>query len=65
MKNSSPLSKTPGPGTYEQKITDPKGKITFGKDNKLKQDDTKNPGPGQYEIKPKFADLPKYALAGK
>lgn len=55
----------PGPGQYENKSTeikDHKGKVTFGRDDKLKYDLGKVPGPGAYDLKPHFADVPKYLL---
>jgi hypothetical protein len=57
----------PGPGAYENKSTvikEHKGKVTFGRDDKLKYDLGKVPGPGHYELKPTFADVPKYLLPG-
>ena len=65
MKDS--VSLAPGPGQYENKSTvikEHKGKVTFGKDDKLKYDLGKVPGPGSYEFKPHFADVPKYLLPG-
>ncbi len=58
-------SEVPGPGAYENKITkilDPNGKVTFGKDSKIKHAESKTPGPGSYSLKPTFADVPKYLL---
>lgn len=54
----------PGPGAYEKntKILEPKGKVTFGKDSKIKYEENKTPGPGSYILKPTFADVPKYLL---
>jgi hypothetical protein len=55
----------PGPGAYENKSTEltaPKGRVSFGKDEKIKQEINKNPGPGHYDLKPTFADVPKYLL---
>ena len=55
----------PGPGNYENKSTDlknPKGKVTFGREEKLKYDLGKVPGPSEYNLKPTFADVPKYLL---
>jgi hypothetical protein len=55
----------PGPGAYENKSTEltaPKGRVRFGKDEKIKQEINKNPGPGHYDLKPTFADVPKYLL---
>jgi len=43
-------------------LKSPKGKIIFGRDEKLKPDLIKTPGPGQYDLKPHFADVPKYLL---
>lgn len=65
MRNSSVLSKNPGPGEYDLKLDTPKGKITFGKDEKLKLSSSKVPGPGEYSLKPTFADVPKYLLPDK
>jgi hypothetical protein len=36
--------------------------VTFGRDEKLRYDLGKVPGPGHYELKPTFADVPKYLL---
>ena len=58
----------PGPGAYENKSTkilEPKGKVTFGKDSRIKYEDTKVPGPGSYSLKPHFADVPKYLLSNQ
>lgn len=55
----------PGPGAYDNglvKLTEPKGKVTFGRDSKIKYELNKTPGPGSYTIKPTFADVPKYLL---
>ena len=55
----------PGPGAYENKrneLKDPKGKVSFGRDEKFKHEDKKHPGPGHYELKSTFADVPKYLL---
>ena len=65
MRNSDLLSKTPGPGSYDLGLVNPRGKVTFSKDNKLKLEASKNPGPGSYDLKPTFADVPKYLLPGK
>ena len=46
MRNSSVLSNAPGPGQYDLKLTNPKGKVTFAKDSKLKLGPSKTPGPG-------------------
>jgi hypothetical protein len=65
LKDNS--SFVPGPGQYENKSTeikDHKGKVTFGRDDKLKYDLGKVPGPGAYDLKPHFADVPKYLLPG-
>jgi len=43
-------------------LKDFKGKVTFSRDTRLKADNGKNPGPGQYDLKPTFADVPKYLL---
>jgi len=62
LSNNGP----PGPGSYESNVVPEKrGKITFGKDNKLKGENTYVPGPGQYDLKPTFADVPKYLLPDK
>jgi hypothetical protein len=39
--------------------------VTFSKDERLKNQPDKNPGPGQYDLKPHFADVPKYLLPDK
>ena len=65
MRNSTMLSKTPGPGSYDLNLSNPKGKVTFSKDEKLRLGADKNPGPGSYELKPTFADVPKYLLPTK
>lgn len=62
IRDSDKLPKNPGPGSYESPISNRKGKVTFGRDEKLKLDGNKNPGPGQYDLKPTFADVPKYLL---
>lgn len=46
MRNSSVLSNAPGPGQYDLKLSNPKGKVTFSKDSKLKLGPSKTPGPG-------------------
>lgn len=65
MKNSSVLSNAPGPGEYDLNLSNPKGKVTFSKDEKLKLSGVKTPGPGEYSLKPTFADVPKYLLPDK
>ena len=65
MRNSDISAKTPGPGSYNLGIVNPKGKVTFSKDEKLKLGADKNPGPGSYDLKPTFADVPKYLLSSK
>ena len=58
----------PGPGQYDNALTklkDPKGKVTFGKDSRIRLEDSKVPGPGSYTLKPTFADVPKYLLPDK
>mgnify|MGYP002078367627 CR=1 FL=1 len=57
----------PGPGTYDSsiKLKDPNGKVTFGRDSKLKYEKSLNPGPGHYDLKPTFADVPHYLLPNK
>lgn len=55
----------PGPGSYDSNGVQGKGKVTFGKDEKLKYENNKIPGPGQYDLKPTFADVPKYLLPDK
>lgn len=55
----------PGPGAYDNRTNEIKshrGKIIFGKDDKLKYEQSKVPGPGHYDLKPTFADVPKYLL---
>ena len=40
-------SKVPGPGTYESNdVAHFKGKVTFAKDQRLKNEKNANPGPG-------------------
>ena len=56
---------TPGPGAYDQNLNGAKGKVTFAKDTRIKNQDAKVPGPGQYDLKPTFADVPKYLLPQK
>lgn len=65
MRIKDNLSYVPGPGQYENKSTDlknPRGKVTFGRDSRLRDEAIKNPGPGHYDLKPTFADVPKYLL---
>ena len=65
-RDSIDKNNVPGPGSYEQFSKNPKeGKVTFSKDIKLKSDVNKNPGPGNYDLKPTFADVPKYLLPNK
>ena len=54
----------PGPGAYDKNtnILEPNGKVTFGRDSKIKYAESKTPGPGSYTLKPAFADVPKYLL---
>lgn len=55
----------PGPGSYDSNELNKSGKVTFGKDSKLKHEKNPNPGPGQYTLKPFFADVPAYLLPNK
>jgi len=43
-------------------LKDHRGKVTFAHEEKLKGEKGKNPGPGHYDLKPTFADVPKYLL---
>ena len=64
-RDSGMNNAVPGPGSYDQSLSGHKGKVTFSKDTRIKLEDTKNPGPGQYDLKPTFADVPKYLLPQK
>lgn len=55
----------PGPGAYDGHDIGSKKNIKFPNDKRIKEEKREVPGPGHYEIKPMFADLPKYALANK
>lgn len=62
MKNSGILSKTPGPGTYEQldqkvKHTDPSWSLS--KTPKLEMSKSAVVGPGAYELDEKYNKLVK------
>jgi len=56
----------PGPAAYDTRgrIRGPKWGFGSSKRNRSDQKQVAEPGPGAYNIPPKFADAPKYALAG-
>jgi hypothetical protein len=56
---------TPGPGSYQENSAVKKNGWGFSKEQRGKGHDEKVPGPGQYELKPFFADVPKYLLPNK
>jgi hypothetical protein len=55
----------PGPGAYNGSDIPSRRNIRFAIDKRSKDDHNNVPGPGHYDIKPTFADLPKYALPNK
>lgn len=55
----------PGPGAYDGQDIPSKRNVKFPIDKRTKDEKREVPGPGYYDIKPMFADLPKYALPNK
>lgn len=55
----------PGPGSYNSNEIGSHRNIKFPIDKRLKDIKSEVPGPGQYELKPHFADVPKYLLPNK
>lgn len=58
-------SEVPGPGAYNGNDIGSRRNIRFGHDSRLKELKDGMPGPGHYELKPTFADVPKYLLPNK
>jgi hypothetical protein len=58
-------NEVPGPGAYNSPDISNNRNIKFSVDKRLKESRIDVPGPGQYDIKPMFADVPKYLLPNK
>ncbi len=55
----------PGPGSYNSSEIPSHKNIKFPIDKRIKDLKNEVPGPGHYELKPTFADVPKYLLPNK